>query len=71
MEQRAREMLDTAPNLHLEFEKWKKAQPSELSSYEQLGWFYEQSPFYDYKRYSYPISTLNKEQLSLLLDKLK
>ncbi len=66
MEVKAREMLDTVPGLRKQFEQWKSEQNRELTNYEQLEWFYNQTPYSDSKRFIYPISEVSKEQLQQL-----
>ncbi|MDY0280597.1 MAG: M14 family zinc carboxypeptidase [Salinivirgaceae bacterium] len=71
MERIAREMIDSIPELKQKFIAWRDAQESKPDQYEQLGWFYEQSPYFNYKRNLYPISTLTNEQLSDLKSRIK
>ncbi|HPW67291.1 MAG TPA: M14 family zinc carboxypeptidase [Salinivirgaceae bacterium] len=66
MEVKAREMLDTIHGLKERFEQWKSEQSRQLTNYEQLEWFYNQTPYSDSKRYIYPISEVNEEQLRQL-----
>jgi hypothetical protein len=66
MEVKAREMLDTVPGLRKQFEQWKSEQNRELTNYEQLEWFYNQTPYSDSKRFIYPISEISEEQLQQL-----
>jgi hypothetical protein len=66
MEPMARKMLDTIPGLSERFAAWKKEQPEVPGSYQQLEWFYKQTPYYDFKRNVYPVSTLSPEQLKTM-----
>ncbi len=71
MEPMARKMLDTVPGLANRFEQWKKKQQGEINSYQQLEWFYKQTPYYDFKRDLYPVGKLNIEQLKRIENLLK
>ena len=63
MEPMARKMLDTIPELKERFNAWKKSQPQQPTAYEQLYWFYQQTPYYDSKKNIYPVFSIDDQSL--------
>ena len=69
MEIIAREMLDSIPDLFQNFENWRNEQPQTPSHYEQLGWFWRQTPYFDYKKNVYPVLEVDEKNIQLLNEK--
>lgn len=66
MEPMAKAMLDTIPNLSEKFRQWKSQNPN-ADQYQQLEWFYRQTPYYDRKHNLYPVGALLQEDLANLM----
>ncbi len=64
MEPMAREMMTNDPTLREKFDNWLKANPSlKDNQWEQLQWFYKQTPYYDKAHNLYPIGRLSQQQV--------
>lgn len=61
MEPMSRQMLDTSADMRKRFQIWKNKQTPPPNSYEQLHWFYRQTPYYDSKKNMYPIFMLGPD----------
>jgi hypothetical protein len=58
MEKLAREMLEKNPALKTEFENKKKTDPTFVGQENILNWFYERSPYWDYRIGVYPVGRI-------------
>ena len=64
MEAMAREMIEKNPELKNEFEKWKSSNPDEAANpYNQLHWFFKQTPYFDSSLNIYPVGKIYSIEL--------
>ena len=56
MEKKAREMMERDPELKKQFEKFVEENPEvKNSSWSQLNWFYQRTPYWDQEKNVYPV----------------